>query len=45
MRPDWREAIQNPRLKASHVTPLVDIGFSALAIVEKLCHEATDITF
>lgn len=32
-------------LRHSHVSLLIDMGFSALAIAERLGHEATDITF
>ena len=32
-------------LRHSHVSLLIDMGFSALAIAERMGHEATDITF
>ncbi len=40
-----READTHPRLRHSHVSLLINMGFSALAIAERMGHEAIDITF
>lgn len=39
------ERIRVHDLRHSHVSLLIDKGFSALAIAERMGHEAADITF
>ena len=39
------EPIRIHDLRHSHVSPLINMGFTALAIADHMDHEATDITY
>lgn len=39
------KAVRVQDLRRSHVSLLIDLGFSALAIADRMGHEAVDITF
>lgn len=39
------EPIRIHDLRHSHVSPLIDMGFTALAIADRMGHEATGITY
>lgn len=39
------KAVRVHDLRRSHVSPLIDLGFSALAIADRMGHEAIDITY
>ncbi len=45
MRGERREKDTRARFEAQHVSLLINMGFTALAIADRMGHEATDITF